>query len=291
MVVLEKNSPNEAGMTRKKEKNEAFGDAKRNSYKGKEAEEVEAALWALSRAKDRVIAALLAREKSCVSSSKTYFDANAIPSANAPPPPHPFISSSARRRMRRVRARVARDQAAGVTSGGVDMNGVGCEGGNEACNIGDDVQMTTEIAPSNFSPNVSALPCVKPAISAPKMEVDPDLALMSKRKLDRLGGSPPLRRNEVVSTVKTSSNTPFVPPIRVQPKPFEVSAQPTMKATWVDRVSASSRRAPSIISDDDSIDDDDSFDEGNWAKWEKEASMTPRSTKKERVQRGFKMRA
>ena len=96
----------------------------------------------------------------------------------------------------------------------------------------------------------------------------------------------------MVSTVKTSSNTPFVPPIRVQPKPFEVSAQPTMKATWVDRVSASSRRAPSIISDDDSIDDDDSFDEGNWAKWEKEAtSMTPRSTKKERVQRGFKMRA
>ena len=96
-------------MTRKKEKNEAFGVAKRGSNKGKEAEKVQAALWALSRAKDCVIAALLAREKSCVSSSKTYLDANAIPSANAPHPHHPLLSSSARRRMRRARALVARD--------------------------------------------------------------------------------------------------------------------------------------------------------------------------------------
>ena len=150
------------------------------------------------RAKDCVIAALLAREKSCVSSSKTYLDENAIQSANAPHPHHP-LSSSARRRMRRARALVARDQSVGGANDGFDMNGVGFEGGNNACNIEVDVHMTTEIAPSNFSPNVFALPSVKPVISAPLMEVDPDLALLLKRKIKRVGGSPPLRRNDVVS--------------------------------------------------------------------------------------------
>ena len=64
------------------------------------------------------------------------------------------------------------------------------EGENNACNIEVDVHMTTEIAPSNFSPNFSALTSVKPVISAPLMEVDPDLALLLKRKIIRVGGSP-----------------------------------------------------------------------------------------------------
>ena len=50
-----------------------------------------------------------------------------------------------------------------------------------------------------------------------------------------------------------------------------------MWSPWVDRVLESSPRAPSISSDDDSI-DDNSFDEGNWAKWKKEASELSRST-------------
>ena len=63
----------------------------------------------------------------------------------------------------------------------------------------------------------------------------------------------------------------------MQPNPFEVSTRLTIKATWVDRVLESSPRAPSISSDDDSI-DDNSFDEKIWAKWKKEASESPRST-------------